>query len=80
MLSGVLIWLSKNWITERLKNAIKHEYDTKLELHKALLSVAISKEVETLKSRLQFEAGKELEVLKEHPEQDHLFPHGRDQA
>jgi hypothetical protein len=37
VLAGALVWLSKTWIGERLKNAIKHEYDQKLELHKARL-------------------------------------------
>lgn len=36
-LAAALVWLSKTWIGERLKNAIKHEYDQKLELHKAQL-------------------------------------------
>lgn len=38
-LSGALIWLSRNWISERLKNSIKHEYDQKLEAHKAKLKI-----------------------------------------
>jgi hypothetical protein len=37
VLSAALIWLSKTWISERLKSAIKHEYDQKLEAHKAQL-------------------------------------------
>lgn len=36
-LVGIVLFLSKSWITERLKNSIKHEYDQKLEVHKAQL-------------------------------------------
>lgn len=31
---AVLVWLSKNWISERLKQSINHEYSRKLEQHK----------------------------------------------
>ena len=34
-LSGLLLWITKTWIGERLKGAIKDEYNTKLESHKA---------------------------------------------
>jgi hypothetical protein len=37
MVAGLIIWLSKTWISERLKNAISHEYEEKLETHKAIL-------------------------------------------
>ena len=37
ILSGLLIWMTKSWIAERLKNSIKSEYDQKLETHKAQL-------------------------------------------
>ncbi len=56
LLSGGLIWLTKSWITERLKNAIKHEYDEKLETHKAQLKSQSEVEIERLKSQLQIAA------------------------
>jgi hypothetical protein len=31
---AVLMWLTKSWISERLKQSISHEYSKKLELHK----------------------------------------------
>ena len=38
-IGGVLLtWLVRNWITERLKESIKHEYAQKLEIHKAELN------------------------------------------
>lgn len=29
--SGLLIWLTKSWISQRLKSSIEHEYATHLE-------------------------------------------------
>src|SRR5689334_22833592 len=39
LLTAGLIFLARNWISERIKNAIKHEYDEKLETHKAQLKL-----------------------------------------
>lgn len=55
-LTGILLWLSKSWIGERLKNAIKSEYDEKLETHKAQLKGASDVEIERLKSQLSIAA------------------------
>ena len=55
-LTGLLLWLTKSWIGERLKNAIKAEYDQKLESHKAQLKSASDVEVERLKSQLSIAA------------------------
>lgn len=51
-LSAALVWLAKTWIGERIKDAIKHEYDQKLESHKASLKSAHDRELERLKSQL----------------------------
>jgi hypothetical protein len=55
-LTGLLLWLTKSWIGERLKNAIKSEYDQKLETHKAELKSASDVEVERLRSQLNIAA------------------------
>lgn len=55
-LTGLLLWLTKSWIGERLKNAIKSEYDQKLETHKAQLKSASDVEVERLRSQLSITA------------------------
>lgn len=34
---AILVWLSKKWISERIKQSIEHEYSQKLETHKAQL-------------------------------------------
>ncbi len=53
-IAGVaVVWLAKNWISERIKNAIQHEYDAKLETHKAQLSAENGATLEKLKSQLQ---------------------------
>jgi len=64
ILSGLLLWLTKSWISERLKNAIKSEYDEKLETHKAQLKAQTDTEVETLKAKLKSQSDVEVEKLK----------------
>jgi len=64
VLTGLLIWLSKSWVSERLKNAIKLEYDQKLETHKAELKALNDIEIEKLKSGLKSESDVEIEKLK----------------
>lgn len=54
----------KNLLTERLKAAIKTEYDEKLESHKAQLQSSNSKELEILKAQLKGHADVEIEQLK----------------
>jgi len=66
--SGVLVWLFQTWIGERLKGAIKHEYevelaklksssqDAELEIHKAALQAGNVAAIERLKSDLQVAA------------------------
>ncbi len=56
ILTGLLLWLTKSWISERLKNAIKSEYDQKLETHKAQLKAQTDIEIEKLKSSLSIAA------------------------
>ncbi|MEF3075723.1 hypothetical protein V2P20_11875 [Methylobacter sp. Wu1] len=55
-LSGLLLWLTKSWISERLKQAIKNEYDQKLESHKAQLKAQSDVEIEKLRSQLSISA------------------------
>lgn len=47
------MFLTKSWISERLKNAIKSEYDQKLETFKAELKAESDVAIENLKSRLR---------------------------
>jgi hypothetical protein len=62
--SSAIVWLLRSWISERLKNAIKHEYDISLEAFKAGLKAEVDKNVEILKAQLKAESDKEIEVLK----------------
>lgn len=60
LLAAALVWLTKSFISERLKNAIASEYAGKLEVHKSNLAG----QLETLKAQLQTEAGLEIERAK----------------
>lgn len=52
-LTATLLWLTKTWIGERVKNDIKHQYDQKLETHKAELRSSQDVAIEQLKSDLR---------------------------
>lgn len=56
LLAAVLVWFARSWITERLKNAIKSEYDQKLETHKAQLKAQSDVEIERLRAQLSISA------------------------
>ena len=66
VIGGLAVTLFKNLLTERLKSAIKAEYDEKLESHKAQLQASNSKELEVLKAQLKGNADVEVEKLKSH--------------
>jgi hypothetical protein len=55
-LTTALIWLTKTWISERLKASIKSEYDQRLETHKAELKAQSDVELEKLRSQLTIAA------------------------
>jgi SHS2 domain-containing protein len=56
LLIAALGWATKSVISERLKNAIKNEYDEKLATHKAELKAQSDVEIEKLKSDLSISA------------------------
>lgn len=55
-LTTFLIWISRSWISERLKGSIANEYSQKLETHKAELLAQNSVEIEKLKATLSITA------------------------
>lgn len=57
--AAALIWLSKTWVSERIKGAIQLEYDQKLEAHKAQLRAEHEVSLERLRAEL-------VTVTKEH--------------
>jgi len=63
-LAALLVWFTKAWISERLKNAIKAEYDIKLESHKAQLKAEYDSQLETHKAQLKARSDVEIEQLK----------------
>jgi hypothetical protein len=58
--SGALVWLSKSWISQRIKSSITHEYSRKLEEHK----IALKADYEPSLLEIKAEQDKHLEHLK----------------
>lgn len=54
--TGLLLWLVRSWISERLKNAIRYEYDQKLESHKIQIRHESERELEHIRAELQIDA------------------------
>jgi len=52
-IAAVIIWLSKSYISEKLKSSIQFEYDQKLETHKNSLQAQTASEIERFKSAQQ---------------------------
>ena len=50
--AAIVVWLARLWLSERIKAAIKGEYDEKLETHKAQLKAQSEVEIERLRSKL----------------------------
>ncbi|MDP2279388.1 MAG: hypothetical protein Q8K51_14320 [Nitrospirota bacterium] len=57
-LSGAVIWLARNWIGERLRNSIKHEYDLKLSALNNELRTQADAQAAQLKASIEREAEK----------------------
>lgn len=57
-LAGVLVYLSRNWLSERLRHSIKHEYDLKLTHLNNELKAESERNVILLKSSIESEAEK----------------------
>lgn len=56
ILSAILIWLSREWISARLKTSIQHEYDEKLERYKAQLKAESEVALLQLRTTIEREA------------------------
>jgi hypothetical protein len=55
-LSSFLIWITRSWLSERLSQSIRSEYNQKLETHKAQLKASSDVEIERLRSQLSISA------------------------
>jgi hypothetical protein len=62
-LVGVVLWLARNIIQERLRGAVKHEYDTKLEAFRSDLRKQTEVELTQFRTQLEREAGQDLARL-----------------
>ena len=56
ILVSVLGYITREWITERLKNSIRHEYEMKLETYRAQLKCDADVALERMRSDLQIAA------------------------
>jgi hypothetical protein len=63
-LCGVLVWLARAWIGERLRGAIQAEYAEKLETLKAQLQAEAALKLETYRATLKAQGDVELEKLR----------------
>jgi hypothetical protein len=62
-LVGIVLWLARNLIQERLRGAVKHEYDTKIEKLKSDLRKETEIGLTNLRNQLERKAGQELARL-----------------
>lgn len=51
-IAGIIIWISKTWLSERIKQQVKSEYDEKLETLKAKMKYDADLTIEQVRSRL----------------------------
>jgi hypothetical protein len=58
-LSGAVIWWARNWIAERLKSSIQHEYDAKL----ATLTAQLANKNETQLALLRADVDRHAERI-----------------
>jgi len=63
VLISITLWLARNLIQERLRAAIKHEYDTKLEHLKSDVQKETETAVATLRNQLERESSQDLARL-----------------
>lgn len=54
--NGIILLAVKEWISVRIRSSIKHEYDLKLESHKAQLKSESATEIERLRADLRIAA------------------------
>ena len=71
--SGGVIWLFREWISARLKASIQHEYDQKLETHKASLKSQNEASLLELKNEIDQRFTWEISIK----QLRHLLPRGR---
>ena len=57
-LSGVVVWLAREWIGERLRSSIRHEYDQRLAMLNAELRTQGDAQLASLKAELDKQAEK----------------------
>jgi hypothetical protein len=64
VVSGAVVWLSKQWLSEKIKSQIKSEYEHRIEAYKAQLKGEYDEKLETHKAQLRAQGDVEIEKLK----------------
>ena len=62
--SGAVVFLTKSWISERLKGAISHEYNTKLASFKSQIKSENDTELERYKAKLAVQNSEHIERVR----------------
>jgi len=70
-LISILVFLTKNWVVEKIKNAVKHDYEKQLKDYEAKLKLTTDTELAKVNNRLSMEL--ELTKLKLGPYSERQF-------
>ena len=54
----LVVWITRTWLTEGIKNSIRTQYEEKLETHKANMKAQSDIELEKLRAKLQEESAR----------------------
>jgi hypothetical protein len=64
VVAGAVVWISKQWLSQRIKSQIESEYGHRLELYKAQLKGEYDEKLETHKAQLKAQGDVAVEKLK----------------
>lgn len=64
VVSAAVVWISKEWLSQKIKSQIESEYEHRLESYKAQLEGEYDQKLETHKAQLKAQGDVEVEKLK----------------
>jgi hypothetical protein len=64
LVAGLVVWVSREWLSEKIRTQIRSEYELRLEAHKAQLKGEYDEKLETHKAQLKAQGDIEIEKLK----------------
>lgn len=62
--AAAVVWISRQWLSQKIQSQIKSEYDHRLESYKAQIKGEYDEKLETHKAQLKAQADVEIEKLK----------------